>query len=255
MSKPFDPLDPLAFDPLAALEEMTGKKAAPAPAPAVFEVPLDLDALANPHPGETPQALLARSAALARAAAVGPHLRVDASPARAVRSKDDPARHGPPDPATRPVVLNKAGQLVRLKNVAPPYPFDDSDPHNLLAIAILAIPATSQKTAFGRVKAAKHLTAQYEQRHKAPLPFADCVRWWWLVARQCVDLAGCFGRPGLSPSTVRRFAYPAVAHDFAEAKDIPFSMRAAAFESAGVPMPRDKHGNPTLPKDYPRTWW
>lgn len=250
MSKPFDPLDPLAFDPLATLEEMTGKKADPAPV--VFEIPLDLDTLAAPLPGETPQALLARSAAVAQAAAAGLST---LAPARAVRSPDDPAQYGPPDSSARPVVLNKKGQLVRLKKAAPPYPFDHSDPQNTLAIARLAIPATCARTAFERVKAAQHLNAQYEQRHKAPLPFADCVRWWWLAARQRVDLSRVFGRPDLSPSTVRRLAYPATAHDFAEAKGLPIGMRAAAFESAGVPMPRDKRGNPTLPKDYPRTWW
>ena len=37
MSKPLDPLD---FDPLATLEEMTGK--ASAPAPVLFEIPFDL---------------------------------------------------------------------------------------------------------------------------------------------------------------------------------------------------------------------
>lgn len=247
------PLDPLGFDPLAALEEMTGKGSPTEEArPPAFDIPLDLDILASPRPGETPQALLARSAAAARDAAAGRStLGPGASPVRAVRHCNDPARHDPPSNLAQPVAIVR-GNAVPLKNsAAPPFPFDFADPLNTLAIAQLAIPAHSDKTAYKRVQAARQLMTAYEQHHRSPLRFPDALRWWYLAARRCADLPVLLGRPGLSPATVRLQALRAVAHDFAEAMALPLSLRADAFEAAGLPMPRDKRGRPTLPKDYP----
>lgn len=231
MSKPLDPLD---FDPLATLEEMTGK--ASAPAPVLFEIPFDLDTLAaSPGPDETAEALLNRAIAVARAAAAGPAtLGPGASPSRAIRHPGHPARQDAPTDR--------------------PYPFDNTDPVHMVAILQIALKPRTDRMMLDAIKAAQHLKTAYETRHKGPLSFPMAVRWWWCAARELTDIAALHSRPGCSASTVRRLALPHAAHVFAEAKDIPPGLRASAFESAGVPMPKNKRDRPVLPQNYPPTF-
>ena len=135
------------------------------------------------------------------------------------------------------------------KHYAPPpplpYPFDGTNPLADIAIARLALPAKNANDANRRVSAAMMLNREYETRHHRPLSLSNALKFWWIAARRLLDVATALDRPGLSPNALRMRALRPVAHDFATAKGIPPSARAAAIEAAGVPMPRNKKGKPT----------
>lgn len=220
------------FDPLAALEDMVakGREAAEEEADLLpraepgghwgtaLEVPISLDVLAaGPAPGETSRDVVARAIAAARNAPGGP-----IQPARPVRSAS--ADYAPPPPL--------------------PYPFDGSDPLNDVAIARLVLPATNARDAAERQASALRLVREYENRHRSPLDLFNALSLLWRAAIRTVDVAATLGRPGLSRSALRLQVIRPAAHDFADAMRIPYASRPAAFEAAGIPMPKDKKGRP-----------
>lgn len=221
-----DPLDD--FDPLAAIEAMSAATPPHHPGEhwgAAVEVPISLDVLASPQPSETPAALLARAVAVASAG--GPVV-----PARPVRSASP--HYAPPPPL--------------------PYPFDGTNPLANNAIARLVLPATSTHSANERTAAALLLLREY-QTHNGPMGLPLFLSLFWKAARRHVDIAATLKQPGLSPNALRMRVLRPAAHDFADAKGILPASRPAAFEAAGIPMPRDKKGKPTsdgAPPSYSR---
>ena len=220
------------FDPLANLESMVarGREAAEEEAELLppsepgghwgtaLELPISLDVLAaGPAPGETPRDLVARALATARNAPGGPMV-----PARPVRSDS-------PDYAAAPSL---------------PYPFDLSDALNDVAIARLVLPPTNARDAVERQASALRLVREYESRHRSPLDLHSALSLLWRAAIRLVDVPHALNRPGLSRSALRFQVIRPAAHDFADALRIPNASRPAAFEAAGIPMPKDKKGRP-----------